>query len=440
MMASLFDSELNKSVLVLAMASALTACGGGSSSSVSDNDEEEHEHEGGRVIYSISNDTGLSLYDQTAEEADAFENNVVSTSTMSATLVLANNGLTAAMIDNGALSIVKSGLEHLEDEDGHTHDVEASVTSLTSGVTQVIATHEYFSAFDGTDSTVIDAEDGTVETTSTDVTFPTLALTGGHYLTFTSGTDEATVLEVVEAGGEPLSTPVTLTCSSGGITTSAQTEHLTQVLCGNGTLLTLIAEESEADTIFTTNSVADSGFNNLTVVSSEDDVIAAWNATSALLKLNIAHDDHTDSKDISDEVTSESILAVAAPTGDETEVVGVLGTDGKFTVIYYSIENDAVVVDSADTKSFIIDSQATWDQGDSLHADSSNFIAINKGASNLYFIDGHEGNPYHVHDTYSDASLASVASAVFTYASEDHDHEDGEVHEHDDDEEHSHSN
>lgn len=45
-MASFFDGELSKSLLVMAMASALVACGGESGGSDDDSDtaEEEHDH------------------------------------------------------------------------------------------------------------------------------------------------------------------------------------------------------------------------------------------------------------------------------------------------------------------------------------------------------------------------------------------------------------
>jgi len=124
-MASFYESELSKSLLVLAMAGTLAACGGGSgSSSDSDHDDDDHseeEHAGGRLIYSVSDDSGLNMYDQTVESDDAYSTDVIATSTSGSTLVLAKSGLTAALLDGGAVSIVDSGLEHLVDEDGHTH-------------------------------------------------------------------------------------------------------------------------------------------------------------------------------------------------------------------------------------------------------------------------------------------------------------------------------
>ena len=436
-MASFFEGELSKSLLVLAMAGTLAACGGSDNNSDNDaddhNDEEhhddEHAHTGGRLIYSVSDDSGLNMYDQTAEEADAFSTDVVTTSATGATLVLAKSGLTAAMLDNGAVSIVDAGLEHLAEEDGHTHDVSATATNLTSGITMVVATHEYFSAFDGTASTVIDAEDGTAVTAPSSDAYPTLALTGGHFLTFMDGIDGATDLEVVEANGDSLETPVTLNCASGGITASAQTEHLTQVLCGNGTLLTLIAEDGETETAFYPDSDAESGFDNLTATFSENDVIAAWNSETGALTLTKAHGDHPHETDMSENISSDAILAVAAPSDEDTEVVGILGTDGVFTALFYAAEDHSVAFVSKDT--FVIDSEVTWAAGDALLAGSTAFLAANTGNNALYYMDAHDGSDYHVHGSaISNEDLGNIASAVFAHPQEahehDHDEEDGE--------------
>lgn len=435
-MASFFESELSKSLLVLAMAGTLAACGGSDNKSDSDTDDhsdEEHhdeEHTGGRLIYSVSDDSGLNMYDQTAEEADAFSTDVVTTSATDATLVLAKSGLTAAMLDNGAVSIVDAGLEHLADEDGHTHEVESTETTLTSGVTQVVATHEYFSAYDGMASTVIDAEDATAVPAPSSDAYPTLALTGGHFLTFTNGIDGAIDLEVVEANGDSLETPVTLSCASGGITTSAQTEHLTQVLCGNDTLLTLIAEEGETETEFYTDSDSEAGFDSLTATFSENDVIAAWNSTTGAITLTNAHGDQPHSTDVTENVDAESILAVT-PVGDhDTEVLGVLAGDGVFTALFYTVEDESVTVESKDT--FIINSEATWTSADKLLAGATAFLAVNTEANELYYMDAHDGSDYHVHGSaIANEDLASVSSAVFAFAGGEHEHEDEEGEEHD---------
>ncbi len=436
-MASFFESELSKSLLVLAMAGTLAACGGSDNNSDSDTDDhsdEEHhdeEHTGGRLIYSVSDDSGLNMYDQTAEEADAFSTDVVATSATGATLVLAKSGLTAAMLDGGAVSIVDAGLEHLAEEDGHTHEVSSEATTLTSGITMVVATHEYFSAIGDMASTVINAEDGTAVTAPSSDAYPTLALTGGHFLTFTNGIDGAIDLEVVEANGDSLETPVTLSCASGGITTTAQTEHLTQVLCGNDTLLTLIAEEGETETEFYTDSDAEAGFDSLTATFSENDVIAAWNSTTGAITLTNAYGDHPHSTDVTENVDAESILAVT-PVGDhDTEVLGVLAGDGVFTALFYTVEDESVTVESKDT--FIINSEATWTSADKLLAGATAFLVVNTEANELYYMDAHDGSDYHVHGSaIANEDLASVSSAVFAFAGgeHEHDHEEGEEHDH----------
>ena len=443
-MASFFEGELSKSLLVLAMAGTLAACGGSDNNSDNDNDDhsdeehhdDEHAHTGGRLIYSVSDDSGLNMYDQTAEEADAFSTDVVTTSATGATLVLAKSGLTAAMLDNGAVSIVDAGLEHLAEEDGHTHDVSSTVTTLTSGVTQVVATHEYFSAYDDSTSTVLNAEDGTVVTAPSSDAYPTLALTGGHFLTFNS-IDGGVEAEVVEPNGDSLETPVTMSCSTGSVDTSAQTEHLTQVLCSNGTLLTLIAEEGETETAFSASSSAESGFDNLTATFSENDVIAAWNSSTGAITLTKAHGEHPHSTDVSENVGAESIIAVA-PAGDhDTEVLGVLAGNGAFTALFYAAEDHSVTVESKDT--FIINSEATWTSADKLLAGATAFLAVNTEANELYYMDAHDGSDYHVHGSaIANEDLASVSSAVFAFAGEEHDHEEDEDHDHEEGEDHDH--
>jgi hypothetical protein len=294
----------------------------------------------------------------------------------------------------------------------------------------VVATHEYFSAYDGMASTVIDAEDGTAVTAPSSDAYPTLALTGGHFLTFANGIDGATDLEVVEANGDSLDTPVTLSCASGGITTSAQTEHLTQVLCGNDTLLTLIAEEGETETEFYTDSDAEAGFDSLTATFSENDVIAAWNSTTGAITLTNAHGDHPHITDVTENVDAESILAVT-PVGDhDTEVLGVLAADGVFTALFYMVEDESVTVESKDT--FIINSEATWTSADKLLAGATAFLAVNTEANELYYMDAHDGSDYHVHGSaIANEDLASVSSAVFAFAGGEHEHEDEEGEEHD---------
>lgn len=433
-MALKVENELNRSLLVLAITGALVACGGGSSGSDSDDHEddhteEEHEHAGARLIYSLSDDSGLNMYDQTVEEAEAFQTDVVATSVAGATLVLSTSGLTAAVLDNGAVSILDSGLEHLADEDGHTHDVSANATSLTSGITAVVATHEYFSAYDGMTSTVIDAETGEAVTAPDSDAYPTLALTGGHFLTF-NGIDGGVEMEVVEPDGESLETPVTMTCATGSVLTSAQTEHLTQVLCSNGALLSLIAGEGEAETVFTTVSEADSGLNRLTATASAHDVIAGWNTDSKVLKLfNVAGSD-VQSVDVTAGIASSLILDVAALTSDEHDVLGVLGSDGKFFALSFHVEESGAEVENSNA--FALASGQTWSAQNKVLADSEAFIVVNTDNQTLYFIDGHEGGDYHLHSSLvGDASLASLSDAVLAHVGESHDEEGHEEEGHD---------
>ena len=436
-MASSNEFALNKFLIVIAAAGALTACGGGSSSSDNDHNDDDHseEHAGGRLIYSVSNDSGLNMYDQTAEPDAAYSTDVITTSAVSAELVLAWSGLTAAILDNGAVSIIDAGLEHLADEDGHTDDVKASATTLSSGITTIVATHEYFSAYDGSTSTVLNTEDGAVVTTWTSVDYPTLALAGGHYLTFTD-IDGSITIEVKEANGESLAAPVSATCN-GDITATAQTEHLTQILCSNDSLLSVIAAEGETDTSFTittdtSTTVAD--LTNLTATFSTYDVIAGWSTEANKLVLSKAHSDHVDTADISSELVADGIITVAAPSSDESEALGVLGTSGRFLALFYHAEGEELTIEGS--SKFDLDTSISWSASDLLLADSEAFIAVNLAGNTLFFIDGHDGESYHLHSSAEGSSdLSALASAVLAHAQDDHDHDEDHDDEHDHDEE-----
>src|SRR5690606_31375167 len=104
-----------QSLLVLAMAGLLTACGVGSSSDNPATDDQDHAHSG-RLLYSLTNNTTLKVYDQ-AEKS--FENLESDAAGNAAQLILADNGLSAAVLTNGILNIVYSGL-HTEEETATT--------------------------------------------------------------------------------------------------------------------------------------------------------------------------------------------------------------------------------------------------------------------------------------------------------------------------------
>ncbi len=437
-MASFFDSELSKSLLVLAMASALAACGGESGGSDDDSDtaEEEHDHEGGRLLYSVDNASGISLYDQTNEEAP-FTETAITTSEVGVDIVLASSGLTAAMVDNDKLYLIDSGLEDHDDEEGddygeedHNEAPSSALVELSGNVSSVLATREYFSVLNGSNSTVIDAEDGDVIASFSAGYYPALALTGDHYLIFESS-DGAVNITVVESDQSPLTPSVTASCT-GNIKDTAQTEHLTQVLCGNGTLLSFVAEEGETDTSFTLSQTENSGLENLVATASEYDVIAGWAADAPKLTLFKISEASVVSADVTSEVSSPAILDVAALTSDENDVLGVLGSDGRFFALTFHAEGTELEID--DNDKFQLESGQTWSSSNRVLADSEAFIAINTENQTLYFIDGHDEEDYHLHSSASgDENLAELTSAVLAHVQEKHGEEghDEEGHDHD---------
>ena len=437
-MASFFDGELSKSLLVLAMASALAACGGESGGSDDDSDtaEEEHDHEGGRLLYSVGNASGISLYDQTNEEAP-FTETAITTSEVGVDIVLASSGLTAAMIDSGTLYLIDSGLEHHDDEEesneaeeAHNESPSKEAVTLEGTVTDLVATHEYISVVNGANSSVINPEDGSVVASFSDVAHPTLALSGGHYLIF-EDIDSMTDITVVEDDQSPLDPSVSGSCASG-VQATAQTEHLTQVLCGNGTLLSFVAQEGETDTSFTLSQTENSGLENLVATASEYDVIAGWAADAPKLTLFKISEASVVSADVTSEVSLPAILDVAALTSDENDVLGVLGSDGRFYALTFHAEGTELEID--DNDKFQLESGQTWSSSNRVLADSEAFIAINTENQTLYFIDGHDEEDYHLHSSESgDENLAELTSAVLAHVQEEHGEEghDEEGHDHD---------
>src|SRR5690606_16560861 len=138
-----------QSWLVLAMAGLLTACGGGSSSDNPATDDQDHAHSG-RLLYSLTNNTTLKVYDQAEAR---FENLDTDATGSAAQLVLADNGLSAAVYSptEKTVQIVYSGLHAEEEtatteaEHGEHEHAEMLSTSLNS-VDQVVGTRGHFSA------------------------------------------------------------------------------------------------------------------------------------------------------------------------------------------------------------------------------------------------------------------------------------------------------
>lgn len=469
-----------KSLLVLAISGALVACGGSSSKKDEHDHQHDHAHHGGRLIYSVAgaNDT-LKMYDQTVSN-NRFTSTTVSANA-NAQLVLSNDGLTLALLDGSDLRVISSGLQHA----GHTHSVESLSDSPITNVTKVIATTDHFSLLKSNgESVLIEAEDG-VEVTGlalqTNAVYPTLALKGGQYMTFTDSTTTAghTDITVINADGTTGDNGLiwvrpndggyfteSFSCADG-VNDTAQTDNFTVVLCGDGTLRWLIsgyvAPESHphaGQTIHVTQrypEVLDTNDNSivirregaigevtaggaalgfienitgLTKTHHDGNVIAAWSADQ--LWLVNSHNDHPHRGNLAD-ITGDNfgdIIAAAATTDDNA--IAVLSNSGKLAVSRFDVNSSSnpIATGSVEREQLGTAGQAWSTNNAHLLAGAYEFLIVNRTTGTLYQVDAHDAeDDYHLHGTYPDASLQNAHSMVFAHAIDD-DHDDDHEHDH----------
>jgi hypothetical protein len=458
------------SLLILALSASLGACGGGSSNNnEGPADVDPIPLTGGRLVYALDGaaDT-LKMYDQTVA-SDRFTGSTVS-ATSGAELVLSNDGLTLAMLEqNGRLSVVSSGLEHLDDSNPHTHELSVASAVAISAVSKVVATTDHFSILreDGT-STLLESSDGAATTlTWNNVVYPTLALEGGQFLKFTANVDDDSITDIsvvdendstgdeglifVRPNVDGFFTPA-MSCV-GGVQQTAQTEDFTVVLCGDGTLRWLISgfvapvdHPAAGQTLHVTQRypatatrregaigevTADAaGFieniTRLNATRAEGDVIAAW-ADDQLWLIN-AHGDHPHRANLYAALEgSPNLVAAAAATEDDAMTI--LADDGKAFVFRFTINESSNPVIVGDVFAEQLGSaNATW-SSDRAHLAPGpfEFFVINRDTGTLYQLDAHdpEGD-YHLHATFTHSDLADAHSAVFTHAIDgEHRHDHG---------------
>jgi hypothetical protein len=455
--------------LMLALGGAMAACSSGTSTPPPEPDPDPLM--GGRLIYSLDGVTDtLKMFDQTVAD-DRFASTTVA-ATAGAELVISNDGLTLAMLEqNGNLSVVSSGLEHLHDSDPHTHDVRIESAAPISNVSHVVATTDHFSILttDGS-GLLIEAADGEDSGHSwTDVVYPTLVLEGGQFLTFTANaTNPAdTDLTVVNADGStgdsgliflrPNATGFfaeSFTCA-GGVVETAQTEHFTIALCGDGTLRWLgsgyVAPEGHpaaGQTIHVTQrypatdtrregatgevtagaSAFVENISGLSATRSEDDVIVAWSEDQLWL-INL-HSDHPHRASVYESLPADpNLVAVASATVDDA--VTVISDSGMSSTFRFIINESANPQVSGGVFSEQLDSgSATWSpENTHLASGAYDFLVVNRDTAILYHIDAHDPeDEYHLHASYGHADLSDARSAVFAHGDghehHDHDHDD----------------
>lgn len=399
--------------IIVLFAMSLTACGGSNKDHDDDHHHHEHAHHGGRLIYSLAsqNDT-LKMFDQTVE------NNYFTSTTVSANanaqLVLSNDGLTIAMLNNGQLNIVSSGLEHLSGDHAHTHDV-----SLTSpyyeNVTQVVATGEYFSTLEsGGLSRLIRSDNKTDKVVFQQAVYPTLTLAGGDFLHFEE--DGSDITMTVMNGTTPKKS---LSCG-GPILGTAQTEKLTLVLCADHKIRWII---SDGTAVHTGAAQTLLDITGLTATHHDDNVIAAWSKDQ--LWLINAHNDHPNRGNLID-ITGQNfgnIIAVAATTDDDA--LAILSDQGTVAISRFEVNSSSNPVA---TGTPVLEGLFTPKPGkqSQLVAGANSFFVAAQGDSmgQLFQLDFHgEGGEYHLHGTQQNVEFNDFSNLVFAHMLEaDHDH------------------
>lgn len=455
--------------LLAALPLVLSACSGSNKDHPINQDDHGHNHNiAARLIYALdsSSDT-LKMFDQTLENP-AFANTTVAANA-NAQLVLANDGLTIAMLEGGNLSVVSSGLEHVNGNHPHTHNLSLVTASPFTGVQQVIASGKYFSTLESDGSSrLIDSAGAHVEKTWTDVVYPTLALEGGDFLTFTADSTNGNLINIsvvdqngnTGADGLIFVRPNTegymtksISCVDGVLST-AQTEDFTLILCGDGSLRWLISgydapegHPQAGKTLHVTQRYPSTGdrregaigevttgatgfienITGLTATHHDDNVIAAWSADQ--LWLINAHNDHPHRGDFRSMMGNDfgNILAVAATSHEDA--LAVLSHSGNVAISRFEVSNNNPVAKGKVALESVY-SHANWTEADAtLLAGAKGFFVAAKRNNDgvIYQLDFHgEEGEYHLHGTHVDSSLKNLGSAVLAHVIDDeheHDHD-----------------
>ena len=444
------NPRFSRSALSIFIASAglmLAACGGGSSSGSStdnaddsgDHTHEEHEHSG-RVLFSESGSTTLQVFDQAEEILETLDGSAAANGP---SLVLADNGLSAAVVNASVVQFVNAGLheeEHEEeegaeeehDEEEHGHE-EASLIDFTlsgSSVGPVITSRGHFSVLVDGATHIVPTED--IESlTSEDVESITIPYSQSYPAAVLDEATETMLIfynldstsysAITVDGNEPVAVEE---CSSPYL--AAESEHITLFGCGSDALY-FISQEGDFDEIQSVT-LPDGVSAWPTQWITNGDNIAGYSA-GQIMSLSTEEDDVT-----------ETVTVTAT---DVTAVISQQFTPGNFcTAAFATEESDYAAVASDDGFLYVIDTET--DSASRIQLEESNpaslacgdlfiapaaegFMVVDNAAHQLYVVDKHEdASNFHIHsivDLSSDVS--DVQDMVFMHAIEggEHDHE-----------------
>lgn len=394
-----------KTLLIISTTALLTACGGGSSHD-DDHDDHEHDHNhAGRLLF-IKPDGSLGMYDQTEKNPDLAFSSPASLATNPTALQIANNGLTAAIQTQSKVVFISSGLEHLNHDHAHTHEVKQMGNEVSG--TKVIATDEHFSVLD-TDTTIYTAKDGLLAAgfNIISTSYPALVLEDDHLLVFNPYGSNVKG-QVVNSTNTPVTPEVDFTCNE--VKATAQADDLAMVLCENDTLYGVVSyEDSNHSEVFKTK-LSLTGITNLT---SSDDFVVAW-SKNALWKVE-AHGSHTHAKDLSRRIdlAGKDICSVAVDT--EAGFIAALLNNGEVNLYHPTNTNSYRAATIADISAC----------GHALiSAGAMSFMVLDSKNGKLYNLDSH-GHDFHVHGAaLSHPDLLGAKDAIFMHDVGDHDHDD----------------
>lgn len=416
-----------RSLLVIALSSALIACGGGSASSSDDDHNHEHEHEhSGRLLFSVSDNTTLTVYD---EEEEAFEPLEQYAAGNGAQLVLADNGLSAAVLASGTLNIVYSGLhaedeeENAEEDHGEHEHAEMLEVSLPS-VDQVVTTRGHFSALRLGATQLLPTAD--VEAADLDFeppldtvasqTYPALVLDEEHGLTLFFAAGQAYVYE-----GDISDTTFACVDPQG----HAEAGELTVLNC-DGSAVYVLIEEHEATVEVHTGEV--SGPTGITGLTSNGHEVLAWNGTAAWV-LEAAEHEHVDVMVVAAAAEEEADVSAEALTlalGGATICNAAFATEDEDTLGILTSNGLLHLTNPNNPQPLALDmSENPGCENLFLASGPEAFIAVDKVAEQLYIFDTLSGGSYHLHDRIEGDELANLSNLVFMHAIDaSHDHAD----------------
>src|SRR5690606_15305970 len=398
----------------------------GSSSDNPATDDQDHAHSG-RLLYSLTNNTTLKVYDQAEAR---FENLDTDATGNVAQLVLADNGLSAAVYSptKKTVQIVYSGL-HAEEETAtteaeHGEHAHAEMLSISlDSVDQVVVTRGHFSALLNGYTQLLPTADMEAAglnfeaalNTPASQTYPALVLEEAYDLKlfFTATTAYIYYEDGTEHSSFACTTP------SG----HAEAGELTVLNCGNG-LHFVLAEEHDDHHHFHNGAVEFDTATTMTGLTSNGHDIVAWNSTGAWV---VAADEHSHS-DVTPVMPAVRATALTLPLNSAAICTAAFATEDEDTLGLLTDNNQLHLINLADqsTRSITLDeSNTTGCDHLRLATGPEAFMVADRDAGLVYLVDSHDGRPYHIHSRLRDDSIRTLENMVFMHAvdaSHDHDH------------------